>query len=348
MHGRGHFRRQFHLERELLLLSRLEKHAHARAHGSFHLIGHAQAHRHALAQPVALGEHRHALVVGKAVIQHGARLVKALLACFRPQHDGDKAKTVLLCRGAQAVARGVCAAGFQPVAALVKPYQAVGVGQIGHASAGMGERVHPHRSMLEIVRMAAHLHREGGHVACGGVLRVIRQAGGVGVVGVVHAQLRRAGVHELGKGCLRARNMLGQGAGRVVGAGHDGGMQQILQRIHRARVQKRLTPDLCGGLLTHGYGVVQMEVARLQLLKADEQRHQLGHTGGLAALIGVFFKDDGSCTGLYQHRAGRCQRDRRLCLQRRGQGRPDEPAQRKQQRAQPHDLPSHTKNSFHA
>jgi hypothetical protein len=129
--------------------------------------------------------------------------------------------------------------------------------------------------------------RQGDHVARGGHLLRIGQAGGIAELGVLHAELVRLAVHELGELRLAAGDMLGYGDGHVVGRLDDqspdgvtnGDLGALLDLQPGRRRPRRIGREPEGG--------GEREPPLLQKLEQQIERHQLGERGRVAQLVGA-------------------------------------------------------------
>ena len=134
-----------------------------------------------------------------------------------------------------------------------------------------------------------------------------RQARGVLEGGVIHAQLPGPLVHALHKGLFAAGDLLCQGHGAVVGGDHADGLEHL---VHR-HLFVLLQPDLAAA---HGAGVggggdhgVIAQLPAVNGLHGQQQRHDLGDTGGLPLGVFVLGEEDGA--RLLLHQQGRGRRD---------------------------------------
>ena len=137
------------------------------------------------------------------------------------------------------------------------------------------------------------------------VAGIVGQPRAVEKLRVFHAQFFRAVVHALGERLLGTGDVLCHGDGAVIG-GVDG---DALEHLVDAHLLALLEPDLAAahgaGMGAGGHDVARIELAAVELLHDEQQRHDLRHAGGGQVLIGIF---------LIQHRAGRAlHQDRRRC-----------------------------------
>ena len=82
--------------------------------------------------------------------------------------------------------------------------------------------------MLELLREVV-LQSDGelSHVAGGGVLAAIREAGCIAKHGILHAEQPRLAGHQFGKGWFTAADMLGNCGGDVVRGFGDEGFDRL-------------------------------------------------------------------------------------------------------------------------
>ena len=129
---------------------------------------------------------------------------------------------------------------------------------------------------------------------CGDVAVVV-QAVDAGEGGVLTAQLLGAGIHPGHKGRqVAARDIAGDDAGRVVGAGHQQAVQQVdaAHRLADAEVHSRAVGVLdVLELLRQGSGNGDLSIHILAALKEEQGRHHLGQAGDVPLLVGVLAKD---------------------------------------------------------
>ena len=121
------------------------------------------------------------------------------------------------------------------------------------------------------------------------------QPAGVLKVGAAHSQFGGPVVHGLHEHTLAAAHKLRHRHGGIVGGGNADGLEQFLQRHLFPRLQPDLAAAHAVGMLADGHDVGELDLARLQRLKGQQQRHHLGDGGNGTALIGIF---------LIKHRPG--------------------------------------------
>lgn len=120
------------------------------------------------------------------------------------------------------------------------------------------------------------------------VTGVVGQARAVEKLRVFHAQFFCAVVHALGERLLGTGDVLGHGDGAVIG-GVDGDALEHLVHTHLLAL---LEPDLAAahgaGVGAGGHDVARIQLAAVELLHDEQQRHDLRHAGGGHMLVGVF------------------------------------------------------------
>ena len=209
------------------------------------------------------------------------------------QHDGDVLHAVALGAGGYAVHGLPCIAGFQPGRAGVAVDELVGICE---RKAPVTHGVHPDGRVVADARVCQQCARHDGNVPRGRVVRgVVGQPGGIEKVRVFHAECLRALVHTLGKGRLRAADMLGHGDGAVIGGAHGDAFDHLVD----GHLFSLPEPDLAAA---HGARVgaggdhgIRGEPAAVELLEDEQQRHDLRYACGGEALVGVL---------LIEHRTG--------------------------------------------
>ena len=132
-------------------------------------------------------------------------------------------------------------------------------------------------------------------VARGGDLQIVGQAGGVVIIRMRHAERTRLGGHQFGEFLFAAAERLGNDHSYVIGRlGDDGadrgfhrdrfaGLEAKLGRRHRRRMRRDVH---LGG---------HFDLASVQPLEQQVERHHLGERGGMAQAVGI---------GRLHHRAG--------------------------------------------
>ncbi len=133
-------------------------------------------------------------------------------------------------------------------------------------------------------------------------LLVVGQAGGVVVGGVVHAERMRLGGHQLGEFGFIAGKRFGHHHRHVVGRfGHDGA-DRGSNFDALARLQAQLGGRLRGGVLGHRHFGRKLDLARLQPLEQQIERHDLGQRSRMARAVGVARLHDGAGIGVHHDR----------------------------------------------
>ena len=188
------------------------------------------------------------------------------------------------------MSRRVGGAGFQPGGAVVKADQAVGVDKLGFPAA---QAVHPDGGEGDNLLAVAHhqLPRQRRHILRAGVVAVLVKAGAVDIVGVDKPQLLRLVVHALHKGLLGGGQSLGKDDRRIVGAGDNQRLEQVLHRHLLALFEPNLRPAHRLGVGRAGEGLIHGERPILQRLEDEQQVHQLGQRRRSQRLPGVLLKE---------------------------------------------------------
>ena len=136
---------------------------------------------------------------------------------------------------------------------------------------------------------------DDGLVARGGDLLVVGQAGGVVIGGVRHAERARLGGHQPGEIGFISGKGFGHDDRHVVGRLGDDGADGGLDPDRLARLEPQLGRRLRGGMGRHRHFGRHLDLARLQPLEQQIERHDLGQRGRMARTVGV---------GRLHHRAG--------------------------------------------
>ena len=120
------------------------------------------------------------------------------------------------------------------------------------------------------------------------VAGIVGQPRAVEKLRVFHAQFFRAVVHALGERLLGTGDVLCHGDGAVIG-GVDG---DALEHLVDAHLLALFEPDLAAahgaGMGAGGHDVARIELAAVELLHDEQQRHDLRHAGGGQVLVGIF------------------------------------------------------------
>ena len=199
------------------------------------------------------------------------------------QHHGDVFHAVALGTGRQAVHGLLGVAGFQAGRAGVGVDELVGVGE---AEAAVAHGVHPDGGVLADARMGQQRAGHARNVARRRVVAgVIGQARAVEKLCVFHAQFFCAVVHALGERLLGTGDVLSHGDGAVVGG-------VALEHLVHAHLLALLEPDLAAahgaGVGAGGHDIARIQLAAVELLHDEQQRHDLRHAGRGHVLVGVF------------------------------------------------------------
>ena len=156
----------------------------------------------------------------------------------------------------------------------------------------------------------ASLHDVGGS----GVVLRVRQAGGIAVLGVGHAQFLRVLVHEVGKGRLAARHVLGKSHAGVVARLDDHPLQQHGHGHPVAQVNERAGAARAPGRLADHHLVLEADPLVLDAAEDGVGRHQLGDAGRVELLVLVPARQGPAAVVIHQHvgAGGQCRRRRDL------------------------------------
>jgi hypothetical protein len=140
---------------------------------------------------------------------------------------------------------------------------------------------------------------EGGEVARARVVGGIVEADRVGVTGVVETELAGALVHLRHKGLARAREVLRDRRGGVVGALEEERLEQVLDRHPLAGSQ--IDPRL------RRQGVVRRrreDLPRTRALEREQGGHQLGRARDRPARVGPLGEHDLAVAAVDDDRSG--------------------------------------------
>ena len=280
----------------------------------------AEGHRHLL-NHLVLRQHRFGGEVVKAPVEQAAGLDKAAhpgvavlgFHQLRPQHHGDQLPVGPRRGGHQTVARRVGGAGLDALGAAVQisggpPVgdQVVGAVQLpclahvgGRHGVGLGVADGHERVVLH------GLLREQVDIPRGGVVVVVRKAGGIGKMGILAAQLLRPPVHVRHKGGNAAADGLAQNVAHLVGGHHQQAVQQLLHRqvlagqnVGGAGVLRKPRHAVGAG----GEGLIQPQLAPVDGLEHQQRRHHLGDAGGILLGVGVLVQQHGAGGAVHQQR----------------------------------------------
>lgn len=179
-------------------------------------------------------------------------------------------------------------------------------------------------------------------------MAVLVKAGAVDIVGVDKPQLLRLVVHALHKGLLGGGQSLGKDDRRIVGAGDNQRLEQVLHRHLLALFEPDLRPAHRLGVGRAGEGLLHTKCPILQRLEDEQQVHQLGQRRRSQRLPGVLLKEQ--LTGLLFHQqdgfGGEAHRDLALflLLGEGGEAARGQQAEGQAQRAEPQ---AHLSDFFH-
>ena len=123
-------------------------------------------------------------------------------------------------------------------------------------------------------------------------VRLVVQPGAVDKMRLLHPQLRCPLVHELDECRLAAGYMLRQCRGAVVGRGDDDGLEHIPQRQLLSRFQIDLAATLGRRGVRGRYRVVPTDLAAVQRLQDQEQRHDFRYAGRGQPCVGILLPED--------------------------------------------------------
>jgi hypothetical protein len=158
------------------------------------------------------------------------------------------------------------------------------------------ERERADREIFVIAREAfLHGASERRLIAGRGHLRRIGQAGSVLVDGAAHAERLRLARHQSGKRVLVAGDGLRHHHGGIVRRTRDHSLDGVFDRERAAGLEAELGRHLSGGFLRDLELAVELELAGLELLEQQIERHDLGERRRMALRIRI---------GRMQHRAG--------------------------------------------
>ena len=287
------------------------------------LAGHGDVHLGHRVVPLGDG---HPVEVGEAVVQQPGALYQLALAQVLialllhgagAQHHRHQEGVPVLGGGHQTAARRVGGARLAPDALVVHIAGVIEVGDqtvgveeeplVGQVGGGDGVAGRGDDGAEQVVLQG------GGHderqVIGGGVVLLVVDAGGVGEVGALTAQLPGLSVHVGHEVVHRAVRRRGQHIGRVTVGLQQHAVQQLLHRQllphlevgHHIALPRRdvLEAGLADG--DHGGGG---EPPLLDGLHHQQGGHDLGGAGGVGLLIGVLGVQHLPVVGVQQHRVG--------------------------------------------
>jgi hypothetical protein len=200
--------------------------------------------------------------------------------------------------GHEVEARGADVASFDAVHALDLAEQAI---VVAHRVAAIGEAV---GREIAVVAREALLDRaaERDLVARGGDLVLVGQARRIGIDGAAHAERARLAGHQLSELLLGAADRLGDHHGRVIGRLRHQALDRILDLEGLARAQAELGRRHAGGMLGNRHAGVELELAGLELLEQQVERHDLGERGGMADAVRIGRVQRLACIGVHHQR----------------------------------------------
>ena len=250
----------------------------------------------------AIGEKRLPLEGAHAPFEQLARLLRPLALALHAAHRGIEPAAVLLHRRDDGVARIVGEAGLQPVDADVQADQrvAVALADVVPGEGVLAEIVVEVRiGVMDVARQLGQFpHR---HLRLG-----IRQAGRIVEGGLRQADLPGALGHHAGEIRLRAGHALGDRDAGIVRRLHDDALDQVLEADRRVDLGEhgrtaRHGAAVAPGVLRNLERVVEMQVAGLDCVKDDLERHQLRQRGGRNELVRVLGEQDRAGLAVHQH-----------------------------------------------
>ena len=124
-------------------------------------------------------------------------------------------------------------------------------------------------------------------IARGGDLLIVRQARRVVIGRALHAE--RAGLrgHQFREARLVTAERFGDDHRDVVGRLGDDGADRGFDLDRFARLETQLGRRLHGGVRRHRKIGARLDLARLELLEQQVERHDLGEGGGMARAVGL-------------------------------------------------------------
>ena len=197
-------------------------------------------------------------------------------------------------RGDEVEAGGIDVAGLDAVHAFDASKQAI---VVADRVAAEGERA---GREIGIIAREAFLDGapEGRLIARGGDLVVVGQAGGVLVDGAAHAERLRLARHQPRELLLVSGDVLRQHDGGVVGRAGDDAFDRVLDLDGLPVPQAELGRTLRGRVRGHVERAVELELAGLQALEQQVERHDLGQRGRMAQRIRIGRVQDGAAIGV--------------------------------------------------
>ena len=148
-----------------------------------------------------------------------------------------------------------------------------------------------------------------GEIAHGDAQARVGIAGRIGEGRMLQANFAGALGQHLAEGGFVAGQPLGDGDAGIVGGIDDDAVNKVIQahlamdgREHGRAVRRR--PTLAPGVLADGELLVELELALLELIEDEFQRHQLGKTCRLDGLVGVLLEQNAVGLGVEQDGVG--------------------------------------------
>ena len=120
---------------------------------------------------------------------------------------------------------------------------------------------------------------------------------------VRHAQFRSTLIHLVRKGPFAASQMLGHGAGAVVGGGHGDGFHHVRHGHLLPGLQIDLASALGRRRFRGGNDVVPADLSAVDGLHDEQQGHDFRDAGRRQGLVGILFKEYRAGGNVQQHSA---------------------------------------------
>ena len=283
-------------------------HLHAEGHGDF-------LDQLVLVQHLAGGEVVEAVVeetggLGEAL--HDVARAVLLFHTLCAQHNADQRAAAADGGGDKALAGGVSRAGLDALCAGVEvagqtPVGDEGVGAVEHALilrlVGGGDLIGLGVDDGHEVVVLHGLPGDEVEIPGGGIVAGLGQAGGVGKVGVLAAQLLGALVHVGHEGVHRAVQRFAQDVARLVGGDDQHTVEQLLHRQRFALHDVGGAAVLGQALQSGGGGgdvLVHPQVAPVDGLKNQQSGHDLGGAGDVQLRVDVLLIEDGVRPDVHQ------------------------------------------------
>ncbi len=197
------------------------------------------------------------------------------------EHDGNDVPPVAADRRDQVVAGGLGVAGLDAVAALDLGQEAVVIVHLGIAVA------EARRREVAVIDREALLDgaSQQGLVARRGDLLVSGQSGGVYIDGARHAERLRLAGHQLGELFFAAAQRFGHDHCGIVRRLGDEPLDRILDGEGLVGLEAELGRVLGRGIGRDRQARVELDVAGLELLEQQIERHDLGERRRMARLV---------------------------------------------------------------